>query len=288
MPYNRRKDNGSFAPIEDWIISVGEHPGVISSDLWIKCQDINKEIKERASNRECTSQEALLSGLVVCARCGSGMAPKQNMTCKHPYRYYSCNLRNKAASRCDNDAMNAYDAEDYVVNTLKSLTHEDMIKNYEEIKKKNSIKLNNKNLTNDYLKEIENNKKTISSLVMKMAYMDNDPILLDPFKLEIKNLTERNNELNFALEELNSLNGEIASIRETLDEILATLDNFKQFYDFTADFEEKKRLIRSLVKFVVWDCKTRILDVALIASDKERPKQNNLSLSGSSRRDGSC
>jgi len=118
--------------------------------------------------------------------------------------------------------------------------------------------------------------------------MDNDPILLDPFKLEIKNLTERNNELNFALEELNSLNGEIASTRETLDEILATLDNFKQFYDFTADFEEKKRLIRSLVKFVVWDCKTRILDVALIASDKERPKQNNLSLSGSSRRDGSC
>lgn len=287
MPYNRRKDNGSFAPIEDWIISIGEHSGVISSDLWIKCQEINKCIKENASNRQSTSQEALLSGLVVCARCGSGMAPRQNLSSKYPYRYYSCNLRNKSASRCDNDALNAYDAEEYVVNTLKSLTHEDMIRNYDEIKKKNQIKLNNKNLANDYLKEIENNKKAISNLVMKMAYMDNDPILLEPIKAEIKNLTERNNDLNVALGELNSANQEIASTHETLDEILAILDNFKQFYDFTTDFEERKRLIRSLVKFVVWDCKTRLLDVALIGSDKERPRQCYLPLGDSSRRNGS-
>lgn len=285
MSYNRRKDNGSFAPIEDWIISIGEHQGIISSDLWIKCQEINKEIKNRASNRQCTSQEALLSGLVVCGVCGSAMSPRQNMGCKHPYRYYSCNLRNKSASRCNNDALNAYDAEEYVVNTLKSLTHEDMIKNYEEIQNKNRIKLNNKNLANDYMKDIEDNKKAISNLVMKMAYMDNDPMFLDPIKLEIKKLTEKNKTLNVALEELNSENDEIANTRETLDELLAILDNFKQFYDYTTNFEEKKRLIRSLVKFVVWDCKTRILDVVLIASNKERPRQINSPLGDSSRSD---
>ncbi|NRZ88282.1 site-specific DNA recombinase [Clostridium beijerinckii] len=141
MPYNRRKDNGSFAPIEDWIISIGEHPGVINSSTWIKCQEINKEIKDHASNRQCTSQESLLSGLIVCAECGSGMAPRQNKSSKYHYRYYSCNLRNKAASRCNNDALNAYDAEEYVVNTLKCLTRDDMIKNYKELQKKELFKI---------------------------------------------------------------------------------------------------------------------------------------------------
>ncbi|WP_143314950.1 recombinase family protein [Clostridium sp. HBUAS56017] len=288
MPYNRRKDNGSFASMEDWIISVGEHQGVISSDIWIKCQEINTNIKKRASNRQCTSQKALLSGLVVCSKCGSGMAPRQNLSNKHPYRYYSCNLRNKSASRCDNDALNAYDAEEYVVKTLKSLTQEDMIKNFEEIKKKNRIKLNNKNLANDYIKEMENNKKTISNLVMKMAYMDNDPILLEPFKTEIKKLTERNKEINVILEELNSANEEISNTHETLDELLTVLDNFKQFYDFTNDFEERKRLIRSLVKFVVWNSKTRKLDMILIGSPRERPRQINSPLGDSNRGNGTC
>lgn len=289
MSYNRRTEKGSFAPIENWIISVGEHSGIIPSDTWIKCQMIANEIKEsNVSNRNGTSQQALLSGLVVCKECKSSMAPRQNLGSKHAYRYYSCNSRNSNPNRCSNDALNAYDAEDYVVTTLKSLTHDDIIKNYEELKKRNVIKISSKSKIANFAKEIENNKKSISNLVIKIGYLDNDPELLEPFKAEIKKLTDRNNELNLLIDELSLSTGEIINTYESLDKMLNTLDNFKKFYDFTENFEDKKRLIRSLVKYVLWDSKTRILDIILIGSNKERPRQIFLPLSTSIRRNGSC
>jgi len=288
MPYNRRKNNGSFNTIDNWIISVGEHEGIINSYKWIKCQKINKSIKEKSSNRQCTSQEALLSGLVVCAKCGSSMAPRQNKSDKFHYRYYSCNLRNKAASRCDNDALNAYDAEDYVVKRIKELTPHDIIENYNEMQKSQYIKIDNEIIINEHLKEIETNKKAISNLVMKMVYLENNMTILEPFKLEIKRLTDKNIELENLIEDLKLKNREIVDTFELLDEILEALDNFNKFYDFLELFEDKKILIRSLVKFITWDSETRKLDLVLIGSDKNRPNTIVLPLEDRNRRNGPC
>lgn len=284
MGYNRRKDNGSFAPIEEWIISIGEHEGIVNSDTWIKCQDIVAEIKKDSkANRKGTSQEALLSGLVVCSVCSSGMAPHQQVCKDYTYRYYTCNLRNKSSLRCDNDALNAYDAEDNVIENLMSLKREDMINNFEQLNKKKIKQISNKDLITELNKEIENNKKAISNLVMKMAYLDNDPMLLEPFKEQIKSITIQNEELNIRIKQIELENDDIVDTKESLDEALERLDHFQKFYGFTTDFEDRKLLIRSVVKFIVWDSKTRKLDVIPIGSDKENPRQPLLHLGGSSR-----
>lgn len=286
MPYNRRKENGSFAPIENWIISIGEHEGVINSETWIRCQNICNKIKEIASNRQCTSQDALLSGLIVCAKCNSGMAPRQNKSYKYHYRYYSCNLRNKSPNRCCNDALNAYDAEEYVIKKLKSVKHEEIIENYNEMQSKKIGIVGNNDLIKNYLKEINNNKKIISNLVLKLSALDNDPILWQPFKDEIKNLTDKNLVLENKINKLESHNEEIVDMESSLDELLDTIDSFQKFYDFTDNFEEKKRLIRSVVKFITWDSDSRKLDVVLVGSSRERPTPF-LPLRDSNRGDGS-
>lgn len=272
MPYNRRTEKGSFASTANWIISVGQHPGIISSDIWIKCQEISNEIKETyTSNRKGTSHQALLSGLVICGHCNSAMAPRQNISNNHAYRYYSCNLRNTNASKCNNNSLNAYDAENIVINTLKSLTKEEMIKHYEELKNKNVLKADNVTQIANLKKEIQNNKKSISNLVMKMAYLNNDPKLLEPFEIEIKKLSDKNNLLYLLINESSFKSKEIEASNEYLDKILDTLDNFKKFYDFIEDFEDRKRLVRSLIKHVVWNSETGVLDIVFIGSDKEYP-----------------
>ena len=286
MAYNRRKENGSFAPISNWIISVGDHPGIVTSEAWIKCQAICKDIKQKASNRQCTSQEALLSGLVVCAKCGSGMAPRQNKSGKYHYRYYSCNLRNKSSSRCCNDALNAYDAEEYVINSLMNLTDERIISNYEKTKSIKSIKINNKKMTDKYLKEIDENKITIQGLMKKLSREDDEDIISE-YKSEVKRLKSVNTDLETVINKIKLENDNLTDTTETLDEILELFHNFKKFYNFTEKFEDKQKLIRSVIKFITWDSETEYIDIALIGSDKTRPKQF-LPLSDSSRRNGPC
>ena len=273
MPYNRREANTRFKPIKEWVISVGEHPGIISGNDWVKCQDIRKEIEEKASNRQCTSQEALLSGLVVCGKCGSGMAPRQNKNGKYHYRYYSCNARNKSASRCNNDALNAYDAEEAVVKYLKSLKVEDIIENYEKNKAVNKSKIDNNKAIENYKKEIEINKTAISKLVKKIAFLDDD--LAETFFEEIKNIKNKNIELETKIVELENKNDKLTDAEESLEDILACFDNFKRFYDFTEKFEDKQRLIRSVVKFITWNSETEYLDIVLIGSNKKRPVPNS-------------
>lgn len=288
MPYNRRTDKGSFAPIQDWIVSVGEHAGIITSDKWIACQEIALGIRQKASNRTGTSQEALLSGLVVCSHCGSAMSPRVNRSSKHIYRYYTCNLRNKASSRCSNDSLDAYEAEETVIKSLMSLTKEKMIEQYEKIKSSKQVKSNNNNKILKLNKEIETNNNIVSSLITKIAYLDNDPNLIEPFKNEILKIKNKNKEIQENIEALKSKNNTILETNESIDEWISRLDTFKKFYDITEDFEDKKKLIRDLVKFISWNSETRYLDIVLIGSNKERPNPYNLPLSNSIRGNGSC
>ena len=58
-----------FLPVEEWIVAVGQHEGLISSDQWIKVQESLDRNKNRAYHKP-RSNEALLTGLLYCS-CGS-------------------------------------------------------------------------------------------------------------------------------------------------------------------------------------------------------------------------
>lgn len=277
MPYNRRNKNGSFSDIKDWIISVGLHPGIIKGSDWIKTYEIVKNIKAShvTSNRNGTGK-ALLSGLVVCAKCGSAMAPRQQK-CRAAdgtyttYRYYTCNEKNRSSTRCSNTALDAYMAEDYVINKLMNITPSELIKNVKESDYNKSLRKNNLKLISDYKKDISNNNNVISKLVKKLAYMDDDPELLNMIKNEMLKVKNINKELEDKIKKLELENENLASINESIDDILQVFSNFKNFYNFTTDFEEKKRLIKTVVKFVTWNSDTRELNVVLVGSAKKRP-----------------
>lgn len=289
MPYNRRKENGSWKPIKDWIISVGDHPGLITSTDWIKSYEIIKNInKENISNRKGTSKDSLLSGLVVCAKCGYGMSPRRQ-TCKQAngsetiYRYYSCNLRNKSSKRCNNVAVDAYMAEDYVIDKLLNISDENIIESYNECKNKAAKRIDNINIIEKLNKEISNNKEALSKLVLKLAYLEDDPEIIDIVKQEIKKIKDKNIELQDKINAIELENESINTTNQSIDEILELFHNFKKFYNYAETFQDKKRLIRTVVKFVTWDSETRILEVIPIGSSKERPT-SHLPLSNRSRR----
>lgn len=286
MPYNRRDKKGRMFPIKDWIISVGDHSGLISSDTWIECQNISKEIKDIVSNRQCTSGHALLSGLVICKHCGSSMAPRKqkNRTASGReilYRYYSCNLKNKSSNRCNNTALNAYDAEDYVIKKIKSTTKKDILDIYLSSKEKSDIKINNNKMIESLKNKIESNDKSISTIVRKIATLDeriqSEYSIQKSYEKEIIRISNENKSLNDKIINLENENDNIIDLQKDVSQIIELYENFKKLYDDTTDFEEKKLLIRSVVKFVVWDSDSEVLDVIPIGSNLKRSDFGNFS-----------
>ena len=78
LAYNRTHQEKGHAtvylPISEWIISVGQHPGLIPSGQWIRVQS-SLERNQSKSYRKPRSNTALLTGLLWCS-CGSRMYPK--------------------------------------------------------------------------------------------------------------------------------------------------------------------------------------------------------------------
>ena len=78
MAYNRTaQEKGrttAYLPVSQWIVCVGEHPGIIPAHEWIKVQQLLERGGARSYGRP-KGNEALLTGLLYC-RCGGRMYPK--------------------------------------------------------------------------------------------------------------------------------------------------------------------------------------------------------------------
>ena len=61
--------------MEEWIVSVGKHPGIIAGSNWVRVQAM-LEVNKSKSYRRPRRSMALLSGLSRCSECGDYMRPK--------------------------------------------------------------------------------------------------------------------------------------------------------------------------------------------------------------------
>ena len=79
MAYNRTDQKKSSAtvhlPVSQWIIAVGQHPGLIPGSEWVQVQEALAQNRAKSFRRPRTGS-ALLSGMLYCT-CGSRMYPKQ-------------------------------------------------------------------------------------------------------------------------------------------------------------------------------------------------------------------
>ena len=103
LAYNRtRQEKGKkteFLPTAEWIVAVGQHPGLIPGSRWVPVQENLKRNGSGAYRKPRGSEnEALLTGLLFCA-CGSRMYPKltprRDAEGKRIYTYI-CSLKERS------------------------------------------------------------------------------------------------------------------------------------------------------------------------------------------------
>jgi site-specific DNA recombinase len=254
LTYNKRINGKKEKSMSEWIVAVGKHEGIISSSDWFKIQEYLNKNKEKSSPRQGTSKRALLSGLMICGKCGSGTGITSKIihdTGRIEY-YYRCNLKNRAANRCPNRNLNGAKVEEEVINQIKNVDRSALIANYKQAKKE--IKDNTINLKeiNKIKKQMDKNNTSIKGLIRKLALIDDD--LIDMIKSEIDEIKKENAALELQLQELSSSYDNAVELKNDLDILLDRLDNFNKFIDYVEDVETKRDLIASVVEHIVWDC----------------------------------
>lgn len=261
MAYNRtlqqRGQSQQLKPMEDWIVSVGKHEGVICGGDWVKVQKL-LEMNTSLGYRKPRSHAALLSGLLVCGDCGDYMRPKmsQRTNGSGAYTYsYLCARKEKSRSalcKIKNPNGNLLDA--LVIDEIKKLS-EDKDELMRQLEKNRKLLQGYMDVCDGALTHVKalaaENETSIKALVNtlpKAAGTAAEALII----YEIDQLHAQGETLKRQLQELEALtkqhelvDAEVVLMARRLSSFAANVED--------ASLEEKRALIRTLVKKASWD-----------------------------------
>lgn len=260
LAYNRTdQEKGKatvFNPVNEWIVSVGKHPGIIPGKVWVAVQD-NLERNKSKSYRRPRKNEALLTGLVFCS-CGNRMYPrlsKRKTADGEPIYTYVCKMKERSKKElCKRRNANGNTLDVAVIEQIKRLGDEksDFVR---QIEKGKMFYSGNREEYERRLatmrKEKADLEKKVNSLVDTLAETEDGAAK----RTIINRMGEMNLEidkLSMGIEELVSIASEHAFSDIEFDVMREMLTMFKNGID-EMSYEQKRVAIRTVVRRIIWD-----------------------------------
>ncbi len=241
--------------VKEWIIAVGKHNGIVSSDKFIEIWNILDNNKDKRF-RKPPSNTSILSGIIRCKRCGSLMRPRLRESYDSSGErnfFYLCELKDKSRKKlCDCKNIRGIYLDRLVISEIKKLIIPtgffiDCVR-----EKVNGSKSSDKRRKKELQKlkaSLSKNKLKIDCLIDKLAIIDKD--IIDEVSLEIKSLKLKNAEILSNISVLESDDEEInwELVNELACEVInCYMDSFDNL-----DLIEKRMLVKLLISSVVVD-----------------------------------
>ena len=261
MAYNRTLQRPGKAtqekPMNEWIVSVGKHKGVIPGAMWVQVQNL-LELNKSKSYRKPRSNVALLSGILYCGKCGDYMRPKlsDRLTATgEPIYTYLCTTKERSRGHvCDMKNANGNMLDAKVIAAVKSLGKKsnEIAKQIMQTKKEISGDLEGYNAEVAKVKQlIADNEADIKALVISLGKADGTHA--EKYIMEqIDELHEKSEALKMRLSELESITSQhrLADIEfDIISQTFACMS--ENIDDYTV--EEKRAAIRTFIRKIVWD-----------------------------------
>ena len=259
MAYNRtfqQKGKATiYRPIEEWIVSVGGHPGLIPGKTWIRVQESLERNKSKAYRKPRTN-EALLTGLLYCS-CGNHMYPKQTRQLtedgKSIYTYV-CQLKERSRrSLCSqtNICGNSLDLAVWEQVKLLSADQNCFLQFLEENRKFYAKEYGDcKEKIAALQREHTETQKKIQGLIDSLADLEDSGVKpyiiqrIGDLQQELESDTARIHELQQTLSRHSLSDTDLLRIKQS-SMFITCMDEMAT--------EEKRAVIRTLVQKVVWD-----------------------------------
>lgn len=257
--------------VEEWIITVGKHKGIIPGEEWVKAQNLLKQNNSKAY-RKPRSNTALLSGVLVCGHCGNFMRPKMyNKDYEDGERRFSYLCETKEKSRqhnCNMKNPNGNILDRAICEEIKKLSEDssEFIKQLENTKKK--IKSNSEDFdlqTEKLQEEIKDKRLQINNLITGIAKQAGEAAA-DYINQRIEELDKEIKQSENKLSELQNLTKESGLSDNDFNVLRDILKSHARTFD-TMNIEQKRTAIRTFVKRIVWDGEN--IHLFLVGNDED-------------------
>lgn len=260
----------------EWIVAIGKHKPLLTGKEWLQVQELLEQNKSK-SYRKPKDNTALLSGILICADCGSYMRPKANRSLdENGNKRFSYLCETKEKSHGQLCSMNRPDGnllDKMVCDKIKEIARgEDVDKFHEQLKyaKKQLLsKEVSKTTELDHLQKVlHDTDRKIENLVLALSEADNTPAFSHINK-QINNLHEEKMKIEKQIHTLNELLQNQNILLANFDVLIEKLSSFSDSFDMMS-IEEKRTTLRILVDKVVWD--GTHVHLCLVGQNNEKTK----------------
>ena len=247
--------------IDEWVISIGNHEGIIDGKNWIKIYNI---LEENGTNKRKTygktKHESLLSGIIKCELCKSYMRPKMltkyNEAGKLNFSYM-CEMKEKSRKqKCNCKNINGIKTDTLVLEKINELTaNKKTIA--KELKTINKIlnKFSKKQTSNEtkVLKtQLEKIDTKINNLTQKIAIVDTEVS-----QILNNQIIELNKKKENTLNRLNELNDKFTKQENKINETELAMKILKEYHNAwnKQNLTKKRELTKLLISSITTDGK---------------------------------
>ncbi|RKJ41215.1 recombinase family protein [Acutalibacter sp. 1XD8-33] len=260
LAYNRTdQEKGRatvYLPVKEWIVTVGQHEGLIPGREWVKVQ-ASLEQNRSKSYRKPRSNQALLTGLLFCS-CGSRMYPKTSKRLGadgQPLYTYICKRKEHSqGSQCAQKNLSGNRLDAAVIEEIKGLT-EDKAAFLSQLEKSKSFYSGDRTGYDEQLaglrKECADVESKLTALIDSLAGLDSATAKNQVAK-RIDELSGQQETLQARITELEGLTAQNELSAEEFDILVQMLASFRTTIDLLS-IEEKRAAIRTVVQKVIWD-----------------------------------
>jgi site-specific DNA recombinase len=261
MAYNRTLQKSGKAHelkgMEEWIVAIGGHEGLIPGSTWVKVQKLLDRNKSK-NYRKPRSNVALMSGLLYCGACGDYMRPKLSgrLNSKGDQIYsYLCTMKERSRMKCctmKNPNGNILDQ--MIIEEIKKISEDKEELGIQMNQNKKYLFEGRRESEEDILRLKEESlllSEEIASLVASLKKAGGtaaeEYILTQIEELHQKKEVNANRikELKLSL-----INNELSDIE--VEQMAQTLSSFPYTIDLM-NVEEKRMTVRTFIKKAVWD-----------------------------------
>ena len=260
LAYNRTdQEKGRttvYLPMKEWIVSVGQHPGLIPGRVWIGVQEILEQNKSKSFRRP-RNNEALLTGLLYCG-CGSRMYPKlsKRKTAEgKPIFTYVCKMKERSQrSICNGKNVNGNTMDMAVIEQIKML-EDDKSTFIAQLEQSRTFYTGDHTRYEEQIASLKQDKaemeKKIESLVDSLTELGDSGARVHVAK-RIEQLHQEQEAIESRIQELEGLTSRQALSDTEFDVLRQMLSVFTDGID-EMSIEQKRAAVRTLVRKVVWD-----------------------------------